>query len=91
MKSAASVAYCLSGRSLLALVAMGWLMASAFAQPAPSNLDDYKKKFKQGCEEGHGSYIDNPDGSFQCNTSGGNTIKCPDTVMSGGQCVSIPR
>jgi hypothetical protein len=91
MESANSVPYRIIGRSLFSLVAIGWLVTSAIAQPAPKNLDDYKKKFKQGCEEGHGSYIENPDGSFQCNASSGNTIKCPNTVMSGGQCVSIPR
>jgi hypothetical protein len=87
MTSAASIAC----RSLLALVAMVWLIGIAVAQPGPTSLDDYKKKFKQGCEEGHGSYIENADGSFQCNTSAGNTIKCPSTVMEGGQCVSNPR
>lgn len=87
MKSAAGIAY----RSLFVLVAMGWLIASAVAQPAPKTLDEYKQKFKQGCEEGHGSYIENPDGSFQCNNTSGNTIKCPENVMNGGQCVSIPK
>ena len=87
MKSATGIAY----RSLFALAAMGWFVATAVAQPAPKDLNEYKQKFKQGCEEGHGSYIENPDGSFQCNTSAGNTIKCPSTVMSGGQCVSNPK
>jgi hypothetical protein len=38
-----------------------------------------KGAFKQGCEEGHGSYVENNDGSFQCNLQSGGTIKCPDT------------
>jgi hypothetical protein len=39
-----------------------------------------KDAFKKGCEAGHGSYIENPDGSFQCTTSGGGVIKCKDTT-----------
>jgi hypothetical protein len=35
-----------------------------------------KSKFAEGCRAGNGSYIENPDGTFQCNTSGGITIKC---------------
>ena len=38
-----------------------------------------KGAFKKGCESGGGSYIENNDGSFQCNTKGGGTVKCPDT------------
>jgi hypothetical protein len=34
-----------------------------------------KAAFKQGCQAGGGSFVDNPDGSFQCNVSGG-TVKC---------------
>lgn len=47
-----------------------------------------KGAFKTGCESGGGSYVENADGSFQCNTKSGGTIKCPDTKS---QCVSIPR
>lgn len=39
-----------------------------------------KAAFKQGCEEGGGSYIENPDGSFQCNLRDGGTIWCPSTT-----------
>ncbi len=51
---------------------------------APMNLstllpDLDKRAFEAGCEEGKGSYIENPDGSFQCNTSDGGTVKCRDT------------
>lgn len=38
-----------------------------------------KAKFKEGCKEGGGSYVENRDGSFQCNLLKGGTIKCPDT------------
>jgi len=46
-----------------------------------------KEAFKEGCQSGGGSYIDNPDGTFQCNTSGGNTIKC----FKDDTCISIPK
>ena len=38
-----------------------------------------KAAFKKGCEEGHGSYVENADGSFQCNMRLGGTVKCQDT------------
>ena len=46
-----------------------------------------KAAFKTGCEQGGGSYVENPDGSFQCNLRGGGTIKCPNTTS---QCTFIP-
>src|SRR3954451_19133044 len=39
-----------------------------------------KGAFKAGCEAAGGSFIDNPDGSFQCNIRTGGTIKCSDTT-----------
>jgi hypothetical protein len=56
------------------------------AQVAAAEID--KAAFKAGCEAGGGSYVENADGSFQCNTASGITIKCPDTKS---QCVVIPR
>jgi hypothetical protein len=38
-----------------------------------------KGKFKEGCESGGNSYVENNDGSFQCNLKSGAVIKCPDT------------
>ena len=37
---------------------------------------DFKAKFKDGCKSSNGSWIENPDGSYQCNTSSGETNKC---------------
>jgi hypothetical protein len=47
-----------------------------------------KAKFKEGCEAGGGSYVENADGSFQCNTKSGATIKCPNTTS---QCTYTAR
>ena len=35
-----------------------------------------KGAFKSGCESGQGSYVENLDGSFQCNLRSGGVIKC---------------
>jgi hypothetical protein len=37
---------------------------------------DFKAKFKEGCKSSNGSWIENPDGSYQCNTSSGETNLC---------------
>jgi hypothetical protein len=58
------------------------LMSSTFAlllTTATASADMDKSKFKEGCESGASSYVENRDGSFQCNLIGGGTIKCPDT------------
>jgi hypothetical protein len=36
---------------------------------------DLRSEFQKGCQEGHGSYVENVD-NVQCNTSGGTTITC---------------
>lgn len=41
--------------------------------------DTDQGQFKQGCESGAGSYVENRDGSFQCNLRSGGVIKCADT------------
>jgi hypothetical protein len=38
--------------------------------------DDAKAKFKDGCEKSGGSWVENPDGTFQCNLKYGGTVKC---------------
>ena len=37
---------------------------------------EFKAKFKEGCKSSNGSWIENPDGSYQCNTSSGETNLC---------------
>jgi hypothetical protein len=37
---------------------------------------DHKAKFKDGCKSSSGSWIENPDGSYQCNTRSGETNIC---------------
>jgi hypothetical protein len=37
---------------------------------------DHKDKFKEGCKSSNGSWIENTDGSYQCNTRSGETNKC---------------
>jgi hypothetical protein len=37
---------------------------------------DHKDKFKEGCKSSNGSWIENADGSYQCNTKNGETNKC---------------
>lgn len=68
----------------LALVGAGPLVSATRA--AGAELD--KGAFKSGCESGGGSYIENNDGSFQCNLKSGGTIKCPDTKS---QCTYTQR
>ena len=58
------------------LVALAFAFASV---PTASAEGIDKSKFKEGCQAGNGSYVESPDGSFQCNTKGGGTVKCADT------------
>jgi hypothetical protein len=37
-----------------------------------------QSEFKKGCESGGNSYVENNDGSYQCNLKDGHTIKCAD-------------
>jgi hypothetical protein len=37
---------------------------------------EFKAKFKEGCKSSNGSWIENNDGSFQCNARSGETNKC---------------
>ena len=37
---------------------------------------EFKAKFKEGCKSSNGSWIENPDGSYQCNTRSGETNLC---------------
>jgi len=46
-----------------------------------------KAAFKAGCEAAGGSYVENRDGSFQCNGRHGGVVKCPDTTSP---CTFIP-
>ena len=64
----------LAGALLVAL-----LLAGALGQHAGATAMD-KGAFADGCRAGGGSFIENPDGSFQCNLKSGGTIKCPDTT-----------
>lgn len=52
--------------------ALVMILAGVDAQPARA---DAKSNFKQGCESGHGSYVENAE-NVQCNTSSGTTITC---------------
>jgi hypothetical protein len=77
---------------LAAVIALALLLAGTVA-PAVHAADNNststmdKSKFKEGCEQGGGSYIENLDGSFQCNLKSGATIKCTST---SGPCYYIP-
>ena len=51
----------------------------SIAQPVGATEMD-KGKFKEGCESGGNSYVENAsDGSFGCNLKSGGSIKCADT------------
>lgn len=71
----------LAGALLVAL-----LLAGALGQQAGATAMD-KGSFASGCRSAGGSYVENADGSFQCNLKGGGTIKCPDTTS---QCTYTP-
>ena len=65
-----------------------WLCAM-HSLPAYATDPIDKGKFKQGCESGGGSYVENADDdSFQCNGKGGGTVKC---FNSDNHCVYIAR
>ena len=61
------------GVAAVAMAAMGVGLAAA-----PASAMD-KGAFKDGCQASGGSFIENPDGSFQCNLKSGGTIKCTET------------
>ena len=63
---------------LLVAFAMAFLLIGTLAHSAGATEMD-KGAFKSGCESGGGSFVENADGSFQCNLKSGGTIKCPDT------------
>ena len=82
---------------LAAVFAFALLFAGTFAPHAGAEANNGvamdKGAFKTGCEAGGGSFVDNADGSFQCNLRSGGTIKCANTtspctysalVISGG-------
>jgi hypothetical protein len=59
------------------IAALTLLMAGALAQPTRADpQSDHKAKFKDGCKSSNGSWIENSDGSYQCNTRGGETNIC---------------
>ncbi len=75
---------------LLVVLALAFTIGGALAHGAGATdnnpaLD--KNAFKTGCESGGGSYVENPDGSFQCNLKDGGVIKCPSTTS---QCSYTP-
>ena len=37
-----------------------------------------KEEFAKGCREGGGSFVENADGTFQCNTTSGIVIRCQE-------------
>jgi hypothetical protein len=45
-------------------------------QEALNPQKDHKDKFKDGCKSSNGSWIENSDGSYQCNTRSGETNIC---------------
>lgn len=52
---------------------------------APTTLladaqSDHKAKFKAGCQASNGSWVENADGSYQCNARSGETNKCFKTT-----------
>src|ERR1044072_1070575 len=70
------------------LVTMGLALlvgAATHRSVSAAKLD--KEAFKEGCKSGGHSFVDNPDGTFQCNTTGGSTIKC----FKDDTCISIPK
>jgi hypothetical protein len=68
-----------------ALAAVG--AAGAFGPAARAEGID-TAKFKEGCQSGGHSYVENRDGSFQCNLRDGAEIKCTSTK---GPCHYVPR
>jgi hypothetical protein len=60
------------GAAVLTLLVVGVLAQPTRADPQ----SDHKAKFKDGCKSSNGSWIENPDGSYQCNTRSGETNLC---------------
>lgn len=74
----------------LVVLALAFTIGGALAHSAgatDNNPAMDKNSFKTGCESGGGSYVENPDGSFQCNLKDGGVIKCPSTTS---QCTYTP-
>ena len=74
----------LTAMRLVGAMAMALLLMGAVADHAGAEANNGpamdKGAFKSGCEAGGGSYIENNDGSFQCNLKSGGTIKCQNTT-----------
>ncbi len=69
---------------IFGVLALALLLTTAMAAHASAESNNGsamdKAAFKTGCEAGGGSYIDNPDGSFQCNGRSGGVVECKDTT-----------
>jgi hypothetical protein len=61
--------------SMWPLAALALQFAGAIAEPAGAD-EEFKTKFKAGCESSGGSWVENPDGSYQCNARSGEVTKC---------------
>jgi len=57
-----------------------FVSAGADTEPATVFVELDKGKFKKGCQSASGSFVENRDGSFQCNLRSGGVIKCADTA-----------
>jgi hypothetical protein len=53
-------------------------------QMSPGQIQD---AFADGCKKGGHSYVENRDGSYQCNLRDGSTIKC----TADAKCTYIPK
>jgi len=61
----------------IATAVLALLVVGALTQPTLADAQsDHKAKFKDGCKSSNGSWIENSDGSYQCNTRGGETNIC---------------
>ena len=60
------------GAAVVTLLVVGTLAQPTWADPQ----SDHKAKFKDGCKSSGGSWVENPDGSYQCNTRSGETNIC---------------
>ena len=61
--------------SMWPLAVLVLLSAGAVVQRTSAD-EDFKSKFKAGCESSGGSWVENPDGSYQCNARSGEVTKC---------------
>ena len=64
------------GAAFLTLLVVGALAQPTLADPQ----SDHKAKFKAGCLAARQTWIDNPDGSYQCTSSSGEINKCYKTT-----------